>query len=381
MTRRRPPGTWPSSASSCTSGAWQSCCCAWSCVPSAASRLFTGASPSPGGVLGQRCGHVEAYAWHMPVLPHEAYAWHMPMQCARHLAPVAALLGLQHRPGGAVHGCRGQQGHWGQVCPLPATQCTGAHCCPCMPWRPNLPPTAPKSMICSQCEELREDFNLFVEEGLMTPRLLENMLLLGDNPEMRKYHSFLCSGTTLHGPIALAMVDPQVVAVDFDHVPPCKWHWAVNMASDLVDRVRAQLGGDKSSKKAKEGEGATKEQRRKGKVHPPPHTALQQQQAYARDMPHFGHLWGICLQSHPTSPDDAASCPKYAWHMPRNTLQWQDERSRHMPGIPLAPYWAFMGHMPTITCYIATCSVLPWFPLSPKPNRIPSNVCQCGSKW
>jgi len=137
-----------------------------------------------------------------------------------------------------------------------------------MPWRPNLPPCTPppNSMICSQCELLRALFNMFTPEDELPRRLLAEMLLLGDDVEQRKFHSFLCSGNTLHGPIALAMVDPQVAAVDFDHVPPCKWHWAVNMASDLVDRVRAQLGGDKKGKK--QGEGATKEQRRKGKVDP-----------------------------------------------------------------------------------------------------------------
>ena len=93
------------------------------------------------------------------------------------------------------------------------------------------------------------------------------MLLLGDNPELRKYYSFLCSGTDLHGPIALTVVDPAVVEVDFDHCPPCKWHWAVNMASDLIDHFRDGLG------KGKTGDG-TREQRRMAKVPPPTHTTL-----------------------------------------------------------------------------------------------------------
>ena len=132
-------------------------------------------------------------------------------------------------------------------------------------WPTSHPPHAhPQSMICSQCQLLRELFNQFMAAEDMPPRRLEEMLLLGDDPALRKYYSFLCSGSTLHGPIALAVVDPAVVAVDFDHCPPCKWHWAVNMASDLMDHFRQGMG------KAK-GEQGSRQERQKAKV-PPPHT-------------------------------------------------------------------------------------------------------------
>ena len=119
-------------------------------------------------------------------------------------------------------------------------------------------------MICSQCQQLREEFNRFVAEADMTPRKLEDMLLLGEDPELRKYFSFLCSGTSLHAPIALSVVDPAVVEVDFDHCPPCKWHWAVDMASDLMEHFRQGMG------KGKGGEKGTRDQRHKAKVAPSP---------------------------------------------------------------------------------------------------------------
>ena len=118
----------------------------------------------------------------------------------------------------------------------------------------------PNSMICSQCELLRLLFNIFRAAEEMPPRHLEDMLLLGDDPQARKYHSFLCSGTDLHGPIAFSVVDPAVVEVDFDHCPPCKWHWAVDMASDLIDHFREGMG------KGPDGGAGTKEQRRKAQV-------------------------------------------------------------------------------------------------------------------
>jgi len=121
-------------------------------------------------------------------------------------------------------------------------------------------------MICSQCELLRLLFNIFRAAEDMPPRHLEDMLLLGDDPEARKHHSFLCSGTDLHGPIAFSVVDPAVVEVDFDHAPPCKWHWAVDMASDLLDHFREGMGkaGKKDGKATSDG--GTKAQRQKAKV-------------------------------------------------------------------------------------------------------------------
>ena len=139
-------------------------------------------------------------------------------------------------------------------------------------------------MICSQCQMLRELFNQFLAAEDMTPRRLEEMLLLGDNPSLRKYYSFLCSGTELHAPIAFTVVDPAVVEVDFDHCPPCRWHWAVDMASDLLDHFREGLGKAGKTKK----DGGNKEQRHKAKV-PPPYTVvistLLTVQAYAWNMP------------------------------------------------------------------------------------------------
>ena len=124
-------------------------------------------------------------------------------------------------------------------------------------WRLKLAPNATHSMICSQCELLREQFNIFRAADLMPVRHLHAMLQLGEDPEVRKSFSFLCSGTHLKGPIALSVVDPTVLPMDFDHAPPCKWHWAVNMASDLMDNTRRQL------------EAGGRQQRAKAKVPPP----------------------------------------------------------------------------------------------------------------
>ena len=82
-------------------------------------------------------------------------------------------------------------------------------------------------------------FSTFVEMGLLEPRHLDDMLLLLD--EERPDWSFLCSGKEVHGPLALAAVDPAVLHLDLDHCPPDRWHAGVNMCSDMLAAVRAGL--------------------------------------------------------------------------------------------------------------------------------------------
>ena len=86
---------------------------------------------------------------------------------------------------------------------------------------------------------LRELFNQWVHSGDLEPRLLDEMLLLAD--EDRQACSFLCSGEHVHGPLALAVVDGEVLLLDFDHAPPDRWHMGVNMCSDMLDALRTDL--------------------------------------------------------------------------------------------------------------------------------------------
>ena len=139
-------------------------------------------------------------------------------------------------------------------------------------------------MICSQCELLRELFNVYLAADQMPRRHLQAMLLLGEDAAVRKHFSFLCCGKDLRGPIALSVVDPAVLALDFDHAPPCKWHWAVNMASDLMDHTRQQL------------ETGGRQQRAKAKV-PPPHTAADARRriAIANNSKHMPGIWEAFL--------------------------------------------------------------------------------------
>jgi len=88
--------------------------------------------------------------------------------------------------------------------------------------------------ICSQCTHLRELFNEFTAQGMLPPRLLEDMLLL-TKEELSEY-SFLD-----HGPLAMAAVDPEVLKLDMDHAPPDRWHEGVDMCHDMLDAVRAGI--------------------------------------------------------------------------------------------------------------------------------------------
>jgi len=207
------------------------------------------------------------------------------------------------------------------------------------------PHPPPNSMICSQCQMLRELFNRFVASGDMTPRRLEEMLLLGDDPVERKWYSFLCSGTELHAPIAFTVVDPAVVKVDFDHAPPCRWHWAVDMSSDLIDHFRAGMGkAGKTDGKTTE-DGGNKEQRRKAKVPSPP--------------AHYTVDITITLLI-----------------LPKITQRHQ----RNMPGICWAYAWheAYTQHMPSIcqayACVGAAAAVQGGTPQRPVPALPPGDL-------
>jgi len=170
----------------------------------------------------------------------------------------------------------------------------------------------PNSMICSQCQMLREQFNQFLAAADITPRTLEEMLLLESDAAMRKFYSFLCSGTELHAPIAFTVVDPAVVEVDFDHAPPCRWHWAVDMASDLIDHFRDGMGkaGKKDGKATKDG--GSRQQRRRATVTPLAYACYQQKVTKVTKATQQRNMPGICW---------AYACssgiyPAYAKHMP-----------------------------------------------------------------
>ena len=66
------------------------------------------------------------------------------------------------------------------------------------------------------------------------------MMLLPDRE--RQAHSWLCQGPEkLHGPIAMMVVDPSVVRLDFRNVPSDRWHGVVNMVDNITGCVRAML--------------------------------------------------------------------------------------------------------------------------------------------
>ena len=72
----------------------------------------------------------------------------------------------------------------------------------------------------------------------MPVRRLAHMLRL-DQDEHQAYS--WCCGATANCPMALAAVDPGVVPLDFDCVPPDRFHGVVDMVNDMFDVVRARL--------------------------------------------------------------------------------------------------------------------------------------------
>ena len=71
-------------------------------------------------------------------------------------------------------------------------------------------------------------------------RHLNDMLLLADVD--RQAYSFLCQAEdVLYGPLALAVLDPSIVSVDFHHFPPDRWHGVVDMVDDITGAVKQQL--------------------------------------------------------------------------------------------------------------------------------------------
>ena len=96
--------------------------------------------------------------------------------------------------------------------------------------------------ICLQCVELTGEFNVFKPTAHYNRlrRHLDHMLCL-PLPQRQSY-SFLSQSADLHhGPLAIACVDPDVVRLDFNCIPPDRWHGVVNMIEDLTSVVRQQL--------------------------------------------------------------------------------------------------------------------------------------------
>jgi len=96
--------------------------------------------------------------------------------------------------------------------------------------------------ICPQCVTLTEQFS-----GHQCPacrdqmrRYLNDMLALPDTS--RQAYSWLAqSADLMHGPVALAVVDPSVVHLDFGHVPPDRWHGIINNVDAITGCVRETL--------------------------------------------------------------------------------------------------------------------------------------------
>ncbi len=75
-------------------------------------------------------------------------------------------------------------------------------------------------------------------------RHLDDMLALP--ADQRQRYSFSCQGPgLLHGPLAMATVDPQVVDMDFNNAPADRFHGVVDMIDDLLRVVRKGLKANK----------------------------------------------------------------------------------------------------------------------------------------
>ena len=99
--------------------------------------------------------------------------------------------------------------------------------------------------ICPQCTLLTEMFNEYQcrETIASMERRLDDMLALPN--DQRQAYSWLAQGADiLHGPVAIATVDRDVVDVDFNNAPPDRFHGVVDMIDDLLKVVRKGLKDD-----------------------------------------------------------------------------------------------------------------------------------------
>ena len=100
----------------------------------------------------------------------------------------------------------------------------------------------PHRRICPQCLLRTGQFNKYQSRAKIQglTRHLDDMLALPD--AQRQAHSFLCAGPGfLHGPLAIATVDPAVLRLDMHCAPPDRWHGVVDMIDDLTGAVRVGL--------------------------------------------------------------------------------------------------------------------------------------------
>ena len=106
----------------------------------------------------------------------------------------------------------------------------------------------PCRRICPQCTIPTEQFSLHHAPAVVdaSVRHLEDMLVLPD--AQRQDYSFLCAGDGwLHGPLAIATVDPAVLRLDMHSAPPDRWHGVVDMIDDLTGAVRNGLKARKQA--------------------------------------------------------------------------------------------------------------------------------------
>ena len=109
---------------------------------------------------------------------------------------------------------------------------------------------------CSGCTGLTGDFATYQHNSTYVRRRLDDMLCLPLSKRheyswlsqvclplsQRQCYSLPSQGEDLHhGPLAMACVDPAILRLDFDCVPPDRWHCVINMIDDLTGAVRQQL--------------------------------------------------------------------------------------------------------------------------------------------
>ena len=194
-------------------------------------------------------------------------------------------------------------------------------------------PGAQRRRISSQDTFLTKQFNRYhgPEARVAKTRHLVDMLCLPD--AQRQAYSFLCQGEgVLYGPLALAVVDPTVVTVDFDNAPADRWHGEVDMIDELTGAIRKNLKRRKLSKVSQMastlcGTGRHMHMlsmpracsRRRVRLRPQASGMPGICQAWTAPHATFGDMLGICLACH--MPGMAYACSR----------MWVLFGHRHMP--------------------------------------------------
>ena len=106
---------------------------------------------------------------------------------------------------------------------------------------------------CPGCTLETQQFNAYQPRASHAgrERHLDAMLALPDT--QRQAFSFLSQGDGyLHGPLAMATVDPAVVKVDMQNAPADRFHGVIDMIDDLLGVSREDLKGRKLAEVLKE---------------------------------------------------------------------------------------------------------------------------------